>query len=80
MYNGNLIKGLTEMVVTVTDTHRTPTSVVIKADNCKHCHAPHGHFIFCPLLNRNVAEAMSALNGSASESDIARAHALGVKL
>lgn len=27
---------------------------------CEHCNAPHGHFGYCPLLNRNVAEARSA--------------------
>lgn len=80
MYDGNLIKGLTELVVTVTDTYRTPSTSVLEADNCRHCHASYGHKVYCPLLNRNTAEALSALNGNASDEDILHAHALGVRL
>ena len=79
-YEGTLIDGLKELVVTVTDTHQTPSTSALEADNCEHCHASYGHTILCPLLNRNIAEAQSALNGSASEQDKVHAHALGIIL
>lgn len=80
MYEGNLVSNLIQDVVTVTDTHQTPSTAVLEADNCEHCHASYGHKIYCPLLNRNTAEAISALNGNASKEDILHAHALGVAL
>ena len=80
MYDGNLIKGLTDMVVAVTDTHHTSSTSVVEADNCEHCHASYGHYVYCPLLNRNTAEALSALSGNASREEVLRAHALGIKL
>ena len=52
----------------------------LEADNCIHCHASYGHTILCPILNRNTAEAISTLNGNATERDAILAHALGVKL
>lgn len=80
MYKGDLIESLVKMAVTVTDTHRTPSTSVLEGDNCEHCHASYGHHSHCPLLNRNTAEALSALNGNASAEDLLHAHALGVQL
>jgi hypothetical protein len=28
---------------------------------CPHCKSPSGHFVICPLINRNTAEAQSAV-------------------
>ena len=49
-------------------------------ENCPHCKARFGHFVFCPLINRNTAEAWSAANGEPTEADQTHARALGVKL
>lgn len=43
---------------------------------CVHCLAPHGHFIFCPRINRTTAEAWSTV----SPADRIRALGLGVIL
>lgn len=46
---------------TSASTRSTPVSSGYEADNCIHCHAAYGHKILCPLLNRNIAEAQSAV-------------------
>lgn len=52
----------------------------LEADNCEHCHASYGHTILCPLLNRNIAEAKSAVNSARlSEADNIRLTSLGVR-
>lgn len=47
---------------------------------CSHCGSSLGHFSHCPLICRATAEALSALNGDATEEDTLIAHALGVAL
>lgn len=42
---------------------------------CKDCNSPHGHKYWCPMINRNTAEAWSV-----TTEDRIRASALGVKL
>lgn len=54
-------------------------SVLAHNDNsCKHCTAAWGHTILCPLLNRNVAEAQSAVAGKLNVADEHELKALGV--
>lgn len=95
-YDGNLVESLVNSVeraeskqsfyrpakfaVGVASTPSTPATSRYEADNCEHCHASYGHKVYCPLINRETAEAISAFNGNASESDKVRAHALGVAL
>jgi hypothetical protein len=66
--------------VTQASTTETPATSRYEADNCEHCHASYGHKVFCPLLNRETAEAIAAMNGKATESDRIHAHAMGVQL
>ena len=49
-------------------------------ENCGHCRASFGHFFWCPLINRNTAEAWSATHGEPTEIEQLHAKALGVKL
>jgi hypothetical protein len=43
--------------------------------SCPHCNAPYGHYIQCPTINRNSAEARSAKLG---QEDAIRLKGLGV--
>ena len=47
-------------------------------ENCGRCKAQFGHFIWCPLINRNTAEAWSAVSELLTASDKIHAKALGV--
>lgn len=47
---------------------------------CPHCSSPSGHRGFCPLINRQSAEAASFTAGNYSEQDRIIAHGLGVAL
>ena len=38
--------------------------------NCPHCHAPHGHYITCPVFNRAIAEKKSMDANQANEKKI----------
>lgn len=64
----------------VGNTPSTPATSRYEADNCTHCHASYGHKIYCPLINRETAEALSALNGDATEADKVLVRGLGVIL
>jgi hypothetical protein len=64
----------------VGNTPSTPATSRYEADNCTHCHASYGHKVYCPLINRETAEAISALKGNASEADKIFAHGLGITL
>lgn len=69
--------------ITVTDTLSAPVSDRLEYSEetgCAHCLAAYGHRVFCPLINRETAEAWSAFNGNASERDKLHAHSLGIKL
>ena len=48
------------------------------SENCGRCKAGFGHFIWCPLINRNTAEAWSAVSELLNASDKIRAKAFGV--
>jgi hypothetical protein len=82
-YDGRLIDTLIQTVavqrVTVASTEETPAVSRYEADNCIHCHAAYGHKIYCPLINRQSAEAASSLL-TPTEADRIFAHALGVQL
>ena len=47
-------------------------------ENCGRCKARFGHFIWCPLINRNTAEAWGAVSELLTASDKIHAKALGV--
>lgn len=47
---------------------------------CEHCNSALGHFINCPLINREVAEARSVALGNVTEADRIIAHGWGVAL
>ena len=51
-------------------------------DWCEHCACHSGHFINCPLINREVAEVRAAEEFVPvfTEADALIAHGLGVKL
>ncbi len=65
--------------------HVPPVSVVkylpyeYVNENCPHCKAEWGHFLHCPLINRESAEAHSRLF-KPTEADKIAAHALGIEL
>lgn len=68
--------------VTVTDTLSTLVSDRLEYSEeagCAHCLAPWGHRVFCPLINRETAEAWSAFKNPTEQERI-QAHALGVKI
>ena len=46
---------------------------------CPSCSSTSGYFGHCALLNRNTAEAQSAVNNSITEADAIALHGLGVK-
>ena len=48
------------------------------SEHCGHCRARFGHFIWCAVINRNTAEAWSAVSELLSDSDKIHAKALGV--
>lgn len=69
--------------ITHVDTLSAPVSDRLEYSEetgCAHCLAAYGHKVFCPLINRETAEAWSAFNGNASEADRIAAHGLGIKL
>lgn len=47
--------------ITVASTPSSVAGSALEADNCIHCHAPYGHKILCPLLNRTIAEARATV-------------------
>lgn len=47
--------------------------------DCQHCQSKVGHRHWCPLINRAVAETLSALNDPTILERF-EAHALGIKL
>jgi hypothetical protein len=67
--------------VTTVDTPSTIAGWAFEGDDtmCPHCDATFGHTILCPLLNRTIAEARSALF-TPTEADHIQAHALGIQL
>ena len=48
-------------------------------ENCQACGAPHGHYVYCPTINRASAEAWSAMR-TPDEAERILAHGLGVQL
>ena len=45
---------------------------------CKHCGSSLGHYSVCPLINRETAEAHSAVDNGITEADNIRLKGLGV--
>lgn len=64
--------------ITHVSSHEAPVSDSIErnATSCQHCTASYGHTVLCPTLNRNIAEAKSAV---LSAGDDVRLHSLGVR-
>lgn len=47
---------------------------------CPHCYSESGHFNYCPLINRESAEAHSIALNQFTEADRIVLHGLGVAL
>lgn len=47
---------------------------------CEHCGSLSGHKVFCPLINRESAEAASFVAGNYSEADLKAAKEFRIQL
>lgn len=49
-------------------------------ERCNHCGSDSGHYAYCPLINRQSAEAASFVDSQFSEFDLAFARDFHIKL